>query len=119
VAKNRELADLLEYFVNYLTQSLEQYYEEPGDIDHQVTLIHEVLRHDAVLFVLEPDSTYGYRVNKVGSEAVRENAIKPALRLLKTAQMPDALHEYEEALVHWAKGEQDDAILPSIAWESR
>lgn len=75
-------------------------------IDH----VNNCLRHEAVVFRIEPDKTHGFAIHRIGSEAMQQRVVAPALRLLRNSRMDDAIREYEEALVYWAKGEKDDAI---------
>lgn len=104
-----------DYVVNYYeTQNphwpKERMYQHP---DGQAVLIgfsrlNETLEHDACIYRTNLDIVF-----KIGSEVLQENAISPALQLLRESGMEEALKEYNDAVVEWAQGKSDDAILHS------
>lgn len=115
------LSDLLDYFGQYLWCEMRnfqrgvQYYSPSVQatevaVGSAVNAINRVLAHDACIFRIVPDSTHGFAVNSIVSEAMRTEAIEPALRLLRDENFKVPLQEYELALVAFAKGERRDAV---------
>jgi HEPN domain-containing protein len=73
-----------------------------------LTRLNESLEHDACVYRLDVNMVF-----KIGSEVLQKHAISPALQLLRESGMEEALGEYNDALVEWAQGRTDDAILHS------
>ncbi len=73
-----------------------------------INRLNKSLEHDACIYRINLEIVF-----KIGSEALQEHAISPALQLLRESGMSEALKEYNDALVEWAQGKTDDAILHS------
>lgn len=111
----------LDYFRDYVVSHLE--YRHPSWPRNQnvmsqtlegmavlsgIARLNESLEHDACVYRLDLNMVF-----KIGSEVLQEHAISPALQLLRESGMEEALREYHDALVEWAQGKTDDAILHS------
>lgn len=70
--------------------------------------LNKALEHDACVYRVNLEIVF-----RIGSEALQEHAISPALQLLRESGMAEALKEYNDALTEWAQGKADDAILHS------
>jgi hypothetical protein len=76
-----------------------------------IAAVNRLLEHDAIVYRIEPDSTYHFAVHKIGDQQAREQIVRPALAALRDGGRDDALHEYERALCSYAQARHSDAIL--------
>src|SRR5262249_24758027 len=78
-----------------------------------VDAVNAMLKHDAIVFRIQPDDEHGYAVRRLPSEAMETHVIEPALTLLRENSISEALTHYEQALHHFARGGYDsvDAIV--------
>jgi hypothetical protein len=107
------LRDFLDWWAQYFverTSTFKKSTEAKSLVMRAVRSMNELMKHEAMLFRIVEDQVHRYAVHRLGSEAMRERIVRPALEGLSEARMDEALREYEEALVEWAKGGTDNAI---------